>query len=431
MFSLHETTQRKLCRILFVALCGVPTLLLIVYGLRLNLPGHRAAVASELAEQIGAGVFLDDIVYPRPGHTRLFNVKLRDPETGGEIGQMRELDIVETDGRIVVYAAQPRLDARHFALVWRRLEDRVLRAGPSAAQRIELRAADLTITSPKAEAQTLRQVLLVITREETGTVAELKYSVAGIDMPEPAVLRLAQRRSGAEQSSTQLAWHTGGAALPVAPWVAKFPWLAQLGKNCHFRGELTAEETSQGWRGELAGELRRIDLEQLVSDQFPHKLSGESRAIVEQLRFEQGRVVAARGRIEAGPGVLGQSLVASMAEHFSWQIGGERAASVKPDALRRYSQLALHFSLDEQRLKLRGECADSPERTALAVGGERYLTPPENSVSPLAIVRALSPASDHDVPATKATRSLIQVLPLPEEILQAEEKPPRGHVRGP
>lgn len=429
MFPLHEKTQRRICRTAFLALCVAPTLLLLAYALRLQLPGYRAAVASELGQAVGVVVSLDDLLHPRQGQTRLSNVRLCDPETGAEIASIRELEIADTDDRIVIHAAQPKLDARHFHFIFERFEDRLLRSG-AAARRIELHAADLTITSPDTEAQTLRNVLLTVSREKDTTAAELRYLVAGVAMHEAASLRLTRTTPKHRPATTQLAWHTGGASLPVAPWVTRFPWLANAGKNCHFRGELQASQTPAGWRGEVGGEFNRIDLDLLVSEQFPHKLSGEARAIVESLRFDDGRVTSARGRFEAGPGVIGQSLVTAAMEQFSLRSNGAAATEDKADALRRYNRLALHFALDENQLTLRGECVAAPEGTALVIGEQRYATAIDKVVSPLALVRTLSPSSEHQVPATAATRSLVRVLPLPKETSQAETTTPRGHVRG-
>jgi hypothetical protein len=429
MFPLHETTQRNLCRIAFVALCLVPTALAALYGLRLQMPGHRAAVASELARQTGVDVSLDELVHPRPGETRLMNVRLLDPETGREIAHLRELEIATTGEHVVVHAAQPKVDARHFALVWRRLADGLLAAGRGPKKTFELRAADLTITSPDAEAQTLRRVQLLVTRNEDGATAELRYSVAGVVMTEPALLRVARHRSDSGEFSHELAWHTGGAALPVAPWCEPFPWLTHLGANCQFRGELTAVAAPCGWRGELGGELSHIDLEALVSQQFAHKLSGQGRAIVEQLHFDRGRITSARGRMEAGPGVVGQSLIEAAVEHLGWTKTDDSSGSRSSDTLQRYARLAVGFSLDGQQLQLRGECSDAKEQTAIVIGDAGYRTAAEHTISPIALVRTLSPASDHQVPATEATRMLVQVLPLPPE--ESQQELPRAHVRGP
>jgi hypothetical protein len=427
MFPLHESTQRNLCRAAFVAFCLAPTLLLLVYGARLQMPGYRAAFASEIQHSTGVVVSLDDLVHPRPGETRLTNVRLFDRETSEEIAKIRVLEIVHVDGRVVAHAAQLQFDARNFARAWRRIEECLLDTGPVAAKHFEFRAADLTITSPDAESQTWRQVQLIVERNKKGATAELRYVIAGVEMTQPAVLRVARRRDKSSKIVQHLEWHTGAAALPVAPWCAKFPWLARLGINCEFRGELTADETANGWHGELRGELRRIDLDTLVSEQFPHKLSGEAQAIIEHLRFDVGRIVSVRGRVEAGPGVIGESLVAAAREQLKMQSDGEAAEKASPSAIHRYQQLALHFALDDGRLQLRGECGAVPQHTALVMGASRFRTT-EGDVGPLALVRTLSPDSDHLVPATEATRNLVRVLPLPKET-QQRDGAARGHLR--
>ena len=61
------------------------------------------------------------------------------------------------------------------------------------------------------------------------------------------------------------------------------PALGHLGDACVFQGSVWCEQRPAGWEAELRGVFRQVDLEQLVTRQFPHKLSGSADVDAEPL----------------------------------------------------------------------------------------------------------------------------------------------------
>ena len=164
-----------------------------------------------------------------------------------------------------------------------------------------------------------------------------------------------------------------------------------------------------GWKAELAGVFRDVDLEQLVTRQFPHKLSGMAVLTLDRFQVDQGRMSEVKGRLQCAGGVVSQSLLDAAAQ--SWRLQQHPRAGGAP--LLRYEHLALDFSLSSAGLTLA-----TPEAAGAAVLTDRQgaLLSLHDSQprSPLSLVQLLVPQADLQVPATRETAALFRTLPLPE-----------------
>lgn len=79
---LHETTQRRVCRIAFLAGCVLPTLFLLAAVARFWLPNYTQQWETPLDQLLGCRVTIDQIQTPTPGVMKFKRVVLSDPEVG-------------------------------------------------------------------------------------------------------------------------------------------------------------------------------------------------------------------------------------------------------------------------------------------------------------------------------------------------------------
>jgi hypothetical protein len=426
---LHQSTQRRLCRILFLALCLVPTLGLLAYAAWVRLPNYRHGWVNQLQTITGLHVTLADVQHPTPGATRLVKLSAHDPHTGELIAEVREINITQHAGGLRIAASQPQLQTRQLAALWRRLEDRFLH-GISWRNDIELAAGEVTFVSPEGRSQTLTDVQARLRGGDTRSLC-VEYRVAGVPMPRGAKIQveLTPRDDG---PITKLSWHTGDAALPVAPWASRFPSLEQLGPRAEFRGEATAELGEVAWSASVRGELLRVDLDRLISDQFPHKLSGDAKFILDRAEVRGGHLVSATGRVEAGPGVIGDSLLDAAVQHWQWtKHAGAGTDSSSHDVRQRYTRLAAQLKLDGDTLQIVGACPSAADTILVSDEHATWRTPREKNVyAGVSLIRVLAGSGDVDVPATSGSRQLIRILPLPDRAENQEPtQPPRGHLR--
>lgn len=248
-------------------------------------------------------------------------------------------------------------------------------------------------------------------------------------MPNVAQFKATRDRT-ASPPTTRWELHTGEAELPCTLFADYIPWVTRLGDLCRFSGSVWAEETSRGWQGELTGRFTKIDLDRLVSDQFPHKLSGFAEATFSRIRFDEGRVREAAGWLEAGPGAVSRGFLGAALETFQLRAAEPLFESVLP--ISRYARLAVGFSIDEMGLRLSGNC--DPEGTMLVLENHpeaKILDHPTHVTPVVALVRMLAPASEVQVSATQETDGLLRVLPLPpiKRPAPPTARPPEARLR--
>jgi len=194
-----------------------------------------------------------------------------------------------------------------------------------------------------------------------------------------------------------------------------------LGAHCRFRGSMKARETAQGWDGELAGQLLGVDLSELVSAQFPHRLSGQADLVVEQLRFHGDRIEQVSGSLAAGPGLIGRSLLKSAGESLGLVPAGEIKTLGQSVP---YEQLAWGFAVDEHGLAIRGQCGEPAAGAMLRDRSGALMLEPAKASQPVSnIVRMLVPNSDVQVPFSRGTKELTDFLPAPAVHADAEGGP--------
>ncbi len=172
---------------------------------------------------------------------------------------------------------------------------------------------------------------------------------------------------------------------------------------------------ADGWAGEIKNaQWTEVDLESLLGDRFPHRVSGLAQISLASARFRQGRVEEANGEIAAGPGVVSRSLIEAATERLG--MSGEQGP--KPSTVGvRYERLASLFYLDSRGLWLQGRCDTRNGRTILMDRSGRLLGEPVIQPQPIgAVVQTLVSPGGIPVPATRQAAWLIRRLPLPETV---------------
>jgi hypothetical protein len=179
-------------------------------------------------------------------------------------------------------------------------------------------------------------------------------------------------------------------------------------------GHLTLTRSPRGWDGRGKARCTQVDLDQLFSRRFPHKLTGLANLELSQFEWEQGRLSQLTGTLQADGGVVSQSLLfaAATSEGLNATLPERVLESNQP--LWRYRELGLQFELNDQGLRLSGRCQDAPPGTLLVdQRGPLAHESSEELVSVASVIRTLAPQNELQVPASLQTERLLQWLPLP------------------
>ncbi|HWB00026.1 MAG TPA: hypothetical protein VG713_16115 [Pirellulales bacterium] len=429
---MHELTRRRICRVAFVVLCALPTSGILAWGAARRSPARLAAHVAELERAIGLPISVEAVSYPRPGATLLHSLELHDPETGAAMLTCRLLEVASDGDRCVLRASSAEIDAAFVPQLWQALERRLRRTAHDADPPWSLVARELTWRGPHA-AQTFTDLAGQLVADDSVHRAELAFHLAGASADEMIAVR-ASRRAADRPGATNVTLDTGHGSLPANVFVPLVEAAACLGARAEFRGKLSIDLRPTGWAGHLAGEFDAVDLDSLVSAQFPHTLSGAATLRVDHAQLDQGRLVEAAAGVSAGPGVISRSLLVSAGSMLGLF---DRDTMIPASQHLPFDRMTFDVTIDEAGLRFLGLAPCNTRGAMLvdtsATGQPRALwTQPERQPQPVvALLRALVPESEVQVPATRESDWLIHHLPVPPLAAPAANvaSPPTGHLR--
>lgn len=386
---------------------------------RQQLLHDRDAWPSALGSLLGGTALVERVDRSGPGHATLVGVTIVDPVTGARQAWLPQLTIRSTNAAwelssdLLVLEAEQLASLADHCLVLRRTATTARHFPPSdwtlTAHRVVLQVGPLQ--------QTFQQAVISVARQQTDQ-PEARLTVEAFaaerDLAQPP-LHLEWVRSHSEAGARSTGrGTTGSASVACRALAALWPPVVRLGAACEFRGDWSWSSAGLDRQLALRGELTAVDLDALVSEQFPHRLSGTAHVQIQQATVRQGRLSELRGIITAGEGMLSASLLAAAVEHL--KLASTRSLIESPPAAAiPFQRLHVDFHLDGAHLTLRGSADPSQSGVLLTSEGRSLLAAPaDHRVPAVALVRMLVPEADYQVPATRQTAILVRLLPVPD-----------------
>ena len=387
---------------------------------------------------MGLVVKLDAVRHLRPGVVLYDGIELADPETGQTILRSRCLEVAwrrQKDGQgqlrptLCVIASQPEVETAAVGVAWRCVQ-RLLENSPGRLEANVQISADAITLLAGDRSQTMTEVAALLESTSGRSSAQIDFRLVGADTPEPACIRIVRNREASPPAS-RFELSTGDGELPCSVLALAIDELKPLGPRCRFHGQVWASETPDGWEGEVAGQLADLDFGSLITDHFPHRLSGIGRATITSARFRRGRLEECCGVLAAEHGTIGRSLLAAAVDRLGLVAGLE---PLPPGDRIAYRELAMSIVFDANGLRLRGLCGTAEPGTILSDGRNRLLGESSRGSQPMAaLVQTLVPQSVVQVPASRQTDWLLRHLPVPDVLAPpgAENTMPTARVHLP
>ena len=404
MFALHETTQRRVCRVTFIALCVVPTLLTLVGIAYCNRPWRQSDWQRTLAQRLHVRAELGGISRPRPGMTELCNLQLADLRTNSPLGSIDKLSFHRKNSRQL-------FRADHLTVEAAQLPD-FLTAVTTWLATGELELLDfeterLTITGPSLH--TLELTNLTIRSETTDANGQQFQLNATGDTGETIQLAL-------ESEQGKLRCIVDAQQVPLPAWLVGqlVPGVGSCGKAI-FLGKISATRENQNLRGQLQGTFEQVDLQAWIGIDGPHRLQGIAQVKLEQLDWSGEGIEVVRGSLQTGQGASSFSLLEAMGELFACVPGSDWQAlqPATPGELIAFDQLAFRFQMSDEGITLAGECANGE----LILGQQGPLLYAPQEKPPFAVaqfVRLFHQPQQGWLPDTRGAHAMARELPLPE-----------------
>lgn len=435
---MHDRTRLRICRAAFLLLCLLPTSATVAWiGVchsPVNEAVERAGWEQWLAEQSGLRVSIARISHPAQGITRLDGLSLADRETGEPIARVRQVEIggetAAGDGAMLIAVSQPEIHSRQLQRLWEILHQRMLRGEVDLPQPLELTAAELTVLPADDEiATTLTDFRCRVEPDLAGPKATIEFFDAAMPAEKAVQLQIVRDRQ-TSPPTTRWELDTRGAAIWCSLLSDDIESLGSLGVTATFSGSAWATLGFDGWEGEIHGRFQQVDLDRVVSDRFPHKLSGMAEVTLQRAKFRGGRIIDVAGSLRATGGSISLSLLEQAEKSLGLQLDPQTRLSDR--TLRRYRQLACDFTIGGNGLEIAGRC-DGPQAGVVLTDDRRpLLANAQPEILPaVALVRTLSPDSAVQVPATLETDVLLRALPIPAVSAPATADDPRRRIFSP
>jgi hypothetical protein len=430
MFAMQHSTRILFCRLGFVVFCLVPTVAVSGWIALRTVGGTSAQKAEwerELNGRLGLIVEIGQLGYPHPNLARLTDVRLLDPETRSLFASAAMIEISPTTDGWNVAAVAPRIESQQLGRLTAVLESRLLRGPSSPDVSVSLMPCELTLSGPAVE-QTLRilQGKFIRTEKDTKLTADLLLPGAP-SQTQPARWIVCRDRT---QTPLVTIWQleTGNCAWPCGLIRDVAPAVSRLGERCRFTGRLALVDAAGSKSGSLSGTLQDVDLDAVVSEQLSHALSGLATLRIERVVLQRDKLVELRGTLRAQNGAISRSLVDAAAEHL--QLSGLPPAQAGLSAaVVPFRQLAVGFQLDGSTLSLTGSADPTQDGVLLANAAGPILTAgPRHAVPAVNLLRTVLPGSEYQVPATRQTSALVNLLPVPDVVPAAATVPLPNHT---
>jgi hypothetical protein len=409
MFSLHETTRIYLCRVGFFALCAVPSLAVILWGLYVNSSAYTRSHERAIEAQLGWRAKLARASSPRPDLLLYEGLDLLDAETGQLLARFPAVEMQGLSGDVVIRVPLPTtINGQRLAEFWR-VALAQLREKP-LWRSVQFEAPNMTLHLAQGD-QSFTDIVGHIHGEVDQRRLSLNFrrATGGDTPPEPAELN-ATRDYASTPPTTTVHFVTGSTTLPCEILSGVWPAVGRLGRASTIQGRAQATEQSGSWQAELSGQLKEVDLDLLVRN-FPHKLSGTAQVDFDAVMIRDGRIESASGTLLAGPGTISRSLI--HAAQSTLDLPASSQAMTGPDNCLAYQRLALAFTVTAEGLAIHGAMTDRPG-IVLVDKTQVLLREPKTESQPvLNLVRALVPQTSVQVPATRETDELTRLLPVP------------------
>jgi hypothetical protein len=411
MFVMHRRPAHFICRVGFLLLCVLPTVAIAGWIVQRSLPGFVLSAKQEweqeLSRQLGLRVTVATVDYARPDTAELTNVMLVDPETGAAVASAARLEVIRTADLWKLVGSQCVVETAQLPLLKMQLEQRLLRRESAADQpACEIWLRELTFRD------TAKSLTLVDVAGEWKS-AEGPQCTLNFRLPEadPQLLRgqwLVERNRQTTPPTTRWQLNTGALPLPCSFAAAAWPEVQHLGVGAQFSGELELVQTAGELSGHLSGMFEHLDLDALISEQLPHRLSGLALCKIEDARLEHNRLTLVRGTLQVRDGgAISPSLLAAAAEQL--QLTGPPPEVIASSSAIPFRHLSLGFDYRETGLQLTGSA--DPLRGGVLIataGGSLLQAPPQHQAAAASLFDMLIPAHDRH---TREGQFLANILP--------------------
>lgn len=370
---LHESTQRGLCRLVFLCLAFLPMVAISGYSLVRMTPWYQSYQKDfwqrRISDNLGVDVRFASIEFPSPDHFRAHDLVCFHPETGREIMRVSHiLGAMDRTGWTVELDA-PELNGQQLQSALQVVHDWFLCRPQKSATLLALKVPELMVYDGLKTTK-FQNVEVGLKPTETTSTLVLNFSLDGQKFSKRANL-LVEREHALEPPTTNWILRTNDIVIPCELFGQRFPMAQYLGERAEFRGNLKWNQSEHLWSSEMVdGEFTSVDLGALTTA-LGTPLRGMANLKINQAKVVNGSLIQMDGTLDAH---RGSATIVDVA----WLKQSIRALSLLsheeifkiPDGDATASSVSIAFGINENGLSILGtsEHTGIQQRIALTIG---------------------------------------------------------------
>ena len=420
MFSLHETTQRRVCRVAFVAFCLLPTLWTLGWIAHFYRPWRYDDWQRGLAEHFHVQAKVEGIESPRPGITKLARLQIADLRTQRPLGTIEKLKIENQGNSLALGAVRIEIPVAQVQEFLKTIETC---CNASEIPPLKFHAQQLIVVGPQGEifkfanlrmhGQTSAagnkqfRLLAEVTRDATPTTVELLVNEQAIE------------------SKTELAvqFDTKQSQLPVWMVAKLIPGMSRC-TSANFAGKGTTYLSPAGSRGQLQGEVSKINLSQWVGPFSAERVQGMGTLHITDYLWQKNGVAQIKGQLQFGPGRITSDAMNLLVQRMNCQPlpQGANKASEPAEGWYKFDELRCGFEITPHGIKVVGACNTQPDVAGciMALNGQPLLLQPirpEISLGGLAqVLLPLPKINSRWMQLSREAIEMMRNLPVPSSV---------------
>ena len=414
MFPLHETTQRRVCRVLFIVCCVLPTLLTVGWIAHFYRPWRLSDWQQMLTQQLHLHATVSGIASPQPGVTTLTGVQLSDLRSDKSLGRIGQLHSQWQDSRLSLHADLLEIEVLQLPQVAEALAT-WLSTSESVPLDVQIDRV-VFLGGPFASATWKNLRLTSAAAGDRGKRVTLKVDPAAAGLPVQLVV---EHQGGPAGPSLQAELDTLESSFPAWLLADLIPGGVHRSPAANFAGKVQFKWLARQMQGTLQGQFSEVDLAQWLGSATPHRLQGIATLKLKKLVWQGRRIQLAEGQLQATRGATNRSLLAATNKllecpttpKFERMIAGRNESG--SDELVPFDQLGFSFRLDSTGL---GITSQSPSGCLLSHQGEQLMQVPPSSLPVTRLVRLLYLPVAGWLPDTQEAHNMASELPLPKSM---------------
>jgi hypothetical protein len=398
MFSLHERTQRRVCRTAFVAFCALPTIVVFGWVAYFHRPWSERDWQRSIEHTLHVGAQVEELSAPRPLMRKISKLSLTDLETKLPLAQFDDLVIHDVE---TVEVGQVTIHARQFADIAKALQ--IWLAGNDFVA-IHWQAEHVTLVGPAQQRFELEDVVV---KSQSSPVGVRQIVVKSSSGPQLVIERSSSGTTPCRLDSNQTklpAWLLANTMPGAGRW-----------SSASFNGNLELQKGRGSLTGSFKGEIANINCQEWIGSEW---LQARADLRMEEFTWQSARVETMQGLLETREGLISVGLLNSLQRVLFCQVT-DKAMLESAESVR-FDKLATRFRLNSAGLT----CVDpatfnNPQASGpgvlITAGGKPLVMQPAYSNLPLPnLVQLFFPVERDVLPGTREATEMGDKLPLSE-----------------